>query len=135
MQNVKRLAAYLSAVVVFGFATVALAADDSNKQLSATVSSLENAALPALIVSQDYWTASRVYFQIAVARKQLNETNAACIALAQSLEYYRSALVKDNLSLADFGDSATDGREEGDAMQEVRAKFGCYATLAASASQ
>jgi hypothetical protein len=129
MQNVKRLAAYLGAVVVFGFATVVLAADDSNKQLSATVSSLENTALPSLIASQDYWSASKVYFQIATARSQLNETRAACAALSQSLEYYRAALAKDNLSAGYFGESHTAGSEEGDGMQVVRAKFGCEGTL------
>jgi hypothetical protein len=131
----KSLSAVLGSVLVFGCATLASAADDSSKSLSDTVSSLERTALPSLIASQDYWTASKVYFQVAVARRQLNETGAACAALSQSLEYYRAALVKDNLSVAEFGEMASDGSDEGDGMQEVRAKFGCSATLAASATR
>jgi hypothetical protein len=127
----KSLSAFLG-IVVFGCATLVSAADDSNKNLSDTVSSFEQTALPSLIASQDYWTASKVYFQLAVARSHLNETSAACVALSQSLEYYRAALVKDNLSVADFGEMASDGSDEGDGMQEVRSKFGCGATLSAS---
>ena len=129
MGTAKRLAAYLSAVFFFGCATVVLAADDSNKQLSATVSSLENTALPSLIASQDYWSASKVYFQLAVARNQLNEGAAACAALSESLEYYRAALRKDNLSTTYFDESASN---EGDGMQVVRARFGCEGTLVGS---
>jgi hypothetical protein len=132
MKTAKRLAAYLAAVLFLGCATVVLAADDSNRQLSATVSSLENTALPSLIASQDYWSASKVYFQLAMARSQLNETRAACAALSQSLEYYRAALAKDNLSAGYFGEGPTDGSEEGDGMQVVRAKFGCEGTLVGS---
>src|ERR1700682_6347579 len=124
----KSLSAFLG-IVVFGCAPLWSAADDSNKNLSDTVSSFEQTALPSLIASQDYWTASKVYFQVAVARKHLNETAAACAALSQSLEYYRAALVKDNLSVVEFGDMASDGSDEGDGMQEVRAKFGCGNTL------
>jgi hypothetical protein len=101
------------------------AADDSNKNLSDTVSSFEKTALPSLVASQDYWTASKVYFQLAIARGHLNETGAACAALSQSLEYYRAALVKDHLSVAYFGEMAPDGREESDGFQVLRAKLGC----------
>jgi hypothetical protein len=122
---VKSLATFLGIVLVFGSVTLASAADDSTKVLSDTVSSFEKTALPPLIASQDYWTASKVYFQLAIARGRMNETDAACVALSQSLEYYRAALVKDNLSLAYFGEMASDGREDSDGLQVVRAKLGC----------
>jgi hypothetical protein len=122
---VKSLVTFLGIVLVFGSATLASAADDSNKVLSDTVSSFEKTALPALIASQDYWTASKVYFQLATARSRLGETDAACVALSQSLEYYRAALVKDNLSLAYFGEMASDGRDDSDGMQVVRSRLGC----------
>jgi len=128
----KTLSAFLGIVLVFGSVTLVSAADDSNKNLSDTVSSFEQTALPSLIASQDYWTASKVYFQLAVARSHLNETTAACAALSQSLEYYRAALAKDNLSVVYFGEMASDGSEGGELMQEARAKFGCGATLSAS---
>jgi hypothetical protein len=132
MLAVQRSFAFLGIVFFLGCASLASAADDANKQLSDTVSSFEKTALPPLIVSQDYWSASKVYFQLASARRDLQETSAACVALARSLEYYRAALVKDNLSLAYFGDMASDGRDDSDGMQEVRAKFGCGAMQSAS---
>jgi hypothetical protein len=122
---IKSLATFLGIVLVFGSATLASAADDSTKALSDTVSSFEKTALPPLIASQDYWTASKVYFELAIARSRLNEADAACDALSQSLEYYRAALVKDHLSVAYFGEMAPDGREESDGFQLVRAKLGC----------
>ena len=129
----KRLPAFLG-VLVFGCATFVSAADDSNKNLSDTVSSLEQTALPSLVASQDYWTASKVYFQVAVARRHLNETAAACGALSQSLEYYRAALVKDNLSVADFGEMASDGSDGSEGLREVRARLGCEGTRTASSN-
>jgi hypothetical protein len=128
---IKSLSTFLGIVLMFGCATLVSAADDSNKNLSDTVSSFEKTALPSLIASQDYWTASKVYFQLAIARGHLNETGAACAALSQSLEYYRAALAKDNLSVAYFGDMASDGTEGGSGMQEVRSKFGCGPMLSA----
>ena len=128
---IKSLSTFLGIVLMFGCATLVSAADDSSKALSDTVSSFEKTALPPLIASQDYWTASKVYFQVAIVRGHLNETDAACAALSQSLEYYRAALAKDNLSVAYFGEMASDGSEGGSGMQEVRAKFGCGPMLAA----
>src|SRR5712671_6760982 len=121
----KSLATFLGIVLVFGSATFASAADDSTRELSDTVSSFEKTALPPLIASQDYWTASKVYFQLGIARARLNENDAACAALSQSLEYYRAAMVKDHLSVAYFGEMASDGREGSDGLQVVRAKLGC----------
>ena len=131
MLAIQRLFAFLGIVLCVGFANVA-SADDSSRKLSDTVSSFERTALPPLIASQDFWSASKVYFQLAIARSDLHETQAACAALAQSLAYYRAALVKDNLSLVYFGDMASDGRDGGDGMQEARAKFGCGAIQSAS---
>jgi hypothetical protein len=128
---VKRLFALLGIVSFCGCATLA-SADDSSAKLSATVSSFEKTALPPLVVSQDFWSASKVYFQLALARRDLNETRAACVALSQSLKYYRAALVKDELSLEYFGEMASDGRDGSDGMQQVRARFGCDAIQSAS---
>ena len=128
---IKSLSTFLGIVLMFGCATLVSATDDSNKTLSDTVSSFEKTALPSLIASQDYWTASKVYFQVAIVRGHLNETDAACAALSQSLEYYRAALAKDNLSVAYFGEMASDGSEGGSGMQEVRTKFGCGPMLSA----
>ena len=52
-------------------------------------------ALPSLASVQDYWTASKVSFQLASARSRLNEMPAACEALSQSLDYYRKAVAND----------------------------------------
>ena len=115
----------LGVVLFLGCAPVASAADDQVARLSESVSSLEKVALPPLIASQDFWSASKVYFQLAIAHNRLSETLAACAALSQSLTYYRAALAKDNLSLAYFGDMASDGTDNSDSLKEVNAKFGC----------
>src|SRR5713226_4107864 len=142
----QRLFAFVGIVIFFGCATLVSAADDPNKKLSDAremlqlgqaanaVSSLEE-ALPPLIASQDFWSVSKGYFQLAVARGRLNETRAACVALSQSLDYYRKALAKDKLSLAYFGEMASDGNDDSDGMQEVRSRFGCGGTRSASSPQ
>jgi hypothetical protein len=122
---IKALTTFLGIVLIFGSATLVSAADDANKTLADTVSSFEKTALPPLIASRDYWTASKVYFQIAIAHSHMDEAEAACIALSRSQEYYRAALAKDHLSLAYFGDMASDGSEAGIGMQEMRSKLGC----------
>lgn len=127
-------------------ATLVSAADDPNMrlsearemaqrgQLASAVSSLEK-ALPPLVASRDYWSASKAYFQLGVARGGLNETRAACAALSKSQDYYRLALAKDNLSLDYLGDMASDGSDDSYGMQEVRARFGCEGVRSASASE
>src|SRR5215472_9038246 len=45
----------------------------------------------------DYWIASKASLQQAGQHRQLNETTAACEALAKSLDYYRIALDKELL--------------------------------------
>ena len=125
----KRLKA-LGIVLFLGCAPAASAADDYAARLSERIASLEKTALPALIASQDFRSASKVYLQLAVAHSRVSETGAACAALSQSLAYYRKALVKDNPSLA--GDLASEGVDNSDGMKEVRAKFGCDAIQSAS---
>ena len=132
MPAIQRLSAFLGIVFFLGCASVASASDEQNAKLSQSVSSLENVALPALIVSQDYWTASKVYLQVAIARSSLNETQAACSALSQSVAFYRAALKKDELSPVYFGDRLSDGRDDAVDLKEVRAKFGCESIQAAS---
>ena len=68
---------------------------------------------------QDYWSASRISFQLASKLNRLNEPQAACEALAKSLNYYRIALAKDSREVA-FVNS-----DNGDGMQEIRSQFGC----------
>lgn len=71
--------------------------------------------------ASDYLSASRASLQEASEHRRLNETQAACDALAQSLDYYRMALEKELL-----GSVAKPARsDEGDAMQEIRTRFGC----------
>jgi hypothetical protein len=102
-------------------------------QVGQAASSLEK-ALPYLVESQDLWSASRAYFQLAVARGSQHNNGAACAALSKSLDYYRKALIRDNLSLVHFGDMASDGLEGSDGMREVGAKFGCTGSWSAASN-
>jgi len=91
---------------------------DANKQLA---EALEQ-AMPSVLSSQDYWSASKLYFQLASARSRMNETAAACTALVRSLAYYRKALAK--ATGAPMGEAVNvSGNDEG--LAEVRSKFGC----------
>ena len=140
----KKLPAFIGIVFFFGCATLVSAAGDPDKlsdaremlqrgEVASAVSSLEK-ALPPLMASQDYWSASKAYFQLAVARGRLNETRAACAALSKSLDYHRQALVKDKLSLDYFGDMASDGSDDSEGSREVRARLGCDGTRTASSN-
>ena len=140
----RQLSAFLGIVFFFGCATLASAAGDTDKlsdaremlqrgKVASAVSTLEK-ALPPLVASQDYWSASRAYFQLAVARGRLNETRAACAALSKSLDYYRQALVRDKLSLDYFGEMASDGSEDSETMLEARSRLGCERTRTASSN-
>jgi hypothetical protein len=71
--------------------------------------------------SRDYWTASKLSFQLAAMRSKMNETSGACSALSQSLAYYRAALAMETGEPA--MPTSGDGNDEG--LQEIRAKFGC----------
>ncbi len=139
----KRLSAFLGTVVFFGCAGLASAGDDANQKLAdareflqqgrvaSAVSSID-VALPSLVASQDYWSASRGYFQLAVARGRQNDNRAACAALSKSLDFYRKALIRDKLSLEYFGDMASDGSEGSDGMRDVSAKLGCSGSWSAA---
>jgi len=74
--------------------------------------------------SKDYWTASKLSFQLAAVRSKMNETSGACSALSQSLAYYRAALAMET------GEPAVAANHNGDddGMQEIRSKFGCTVT-------
>ena len=138
----QKLSAFLGIVFSFGCVTLVSADPDQlsdaramlqRGQVASAVSSLEK-ALPPLIASQDYWSASRAYFQLAVARGRLNENHAACAALSKSVDYYRQALVKDKLSLDYFGEMASDGSEDSEGTQEVSSRLGCERTRTASSN-
>jgi len=78
-------------------------------------------ATPSPGSAADYWIASKASLQQASKHRRLNETKAACEALAKSLDYYRIALdreVPDNVARPVRSD-------KGDAMQEIRSSFGC----------
>src|SRR6266581_9708259 len=109
----------LIAAFLVGCAGLAPASSsDADRKLSGAIEQ----ALPSLVSAGDYWTASKVFFQLAGARSRLKETRAACAALSQSLTYYRKALATDtDIPLYELGSDLRD--DEG--MREVRSLFGC----------
>src|SRR6266581_8881265 len=117
--HVQRCFVVLSAAVLFGCAGLApVSSRDADRELSDAIEQ----ALPSLVLAGDYWTASKVSFQLASARSRLKETRAACTALSKSLDYYRKALARDtDTPLYEFGSDS--GDDEG--MLEVRSMFGC----------
>jgi hypothetical protein len=104
--------------LLLGYATPASAAPDADKQLS---DALEQ-AMPSLLSSEDYGSASKLYFQLAAARSRMKETAAACTALLQSLAYYRKALAK---ATGAPMDQALNVSSNDEGLAEVRSKFGC----------
>jgi hypothetical protein len=98
------------------------AAVHSQAGLSQVALSLEK-TLPVLVSSGDYRSASNTAFLLATARSRLDETPAACVALAQSLEYYRRAIEKET---GDRQRGSAGIEEASDGMAVVRARFGCY---------
>ncbi len=109
--------------LLLGYANTASPASmpDADTQLS---DALEQ-AMPSVLSSEDYWSASKLYLQLAAARSRMKETAAACTALAQSLAYYRKALAK--ATGAPMGEAVkVSGNDEG--LAEVRSKFGCTHT-------
>jgi len=108
-------------VVAFllGCAAVPVSSSDADRRLS---DALEQ-ALPALVSSGDYRSASKLSFQLATARSRMNETAAACSALSQSLAYYRTALSKETGEPVYA--AASNGGTQDDGMQEIRSRFGC----------
>jgi hypothetical protein len=114
---------YLISALVLAFAAIEPSSADSRETLS---DALEQ-ALPSLASAQDYWSASKISFQLASERSRHNQTSEACQALAKSLDYYRMALAKEtNTSLEQFGSGL--GDDEG--MREIRTRFGCEAVKA-----
>lgn len=102
---------------LFGFGAVVPGSSSSaDRRLS---DALEQ-ALPPLVSSGDYWTASRLSFHLAAARERLNETAAACDALSRSLNYYRKS-VADSATYEVIPERSTD--DEG--LQEIRSRIGC----------
>lgn len=96
------------------------ASGENQEGLKKVAVSLEK-ALPALLSSQDYRSASNTAFLLATARSRLGQTMAACDALSQSLEHYRKALEKET-GVSQYGSGVND---DSDGMTVVRAKFGC----------
>lgn len=84
-------------------------------------------ALPRLASAHDYLTASKNSYRRASTYSQLNETRAACEALAKSLDYYR---IYYRMAIGEEADitfrevPAADG-DGGDGMREILARFGC----------
>jgi len=135
MPDLKKCFTALSAVFLFGCATVVPGSSDADRKLTDAREMLKQAAssfdkaLPTLVASEDYWSASNVAFLLATARSRLDQTPAACKALAQSLEYYKKALVKETgLNDVDMGSRVTD---DSSGMADVRTRFGCTRTTAA----
>jgi tetratricopeptide (TPR) repeat protein len=100
-------------------------ADTVRSYFADAASSFER-ALPPLVSLQDYQSASKVYFLLATARNNLNDSAEACTALSLSLHYYGEALAKD--SSGSFTEMASDINDDSDGMEEVRSKFGCART-------
>lgn len=118
---------FVSVCVLFGTAAFVPAtssaegtATQNQAGLKQVALSLEK-ALPAIVSSHDYRSASNTAFLLATARSRLDQPGAACAALSQSLEYYRAALVQETgRPQPGYGIEDT-----GDGMAIVREKFGC----------
>lgn len=89
--------------------------------LALVLAAIEPSSANSRVKDPDYWTASKTSLEQAKAHRRLNETQAACEALSKSLDYYRIALDKEFPGKM----ARPIGRDEGDAMQEIRARFGC----------
>ena len=108
---------YLMTALLLGIAAIEPSSAESGRLSDA----LEQ-ALPSLASAQDYRSASKISFELASERSRQNETQAACEALAKSLDYYRMALAKEtNTPRSEFGS----GMWDDEAMREIRARFGC----------
>jgi len=102
---------YLTTALLLGLAALEPSSAESQAERSMPLAS-----------AQDYLSASKNSIQIANEHARHNETDAACEALAKSLDYYRMALAKEtNTPRSEFGTGL--GDDEG--MREIRARFGC----------
>ena len=90
--------------------------------LALLVAAIEPSSADSRATAPDYWTASKTSLHQADAYRRLNQTQAACEALTKSLEYYRLALVREGLLSKAVRPTRNDN---GDAMQEIRSRFGC----------
>ena len=109
---------YLLTMLALALGAIEPTSADSQTTLTAALEQ----ALPSLASAQDYWSASKISLQLANERNRMNEPQAACEALAKSLDYYRMALAKEtNTPRSEFGTGL--GDDEG--MREIRARFGC----------
>jgi hypothetical protein len=119
MQAIRRYLAVSATALLLGCATIAPAqSSDTDRKLT---EALEQ-ALPTLVSSGDYRSASKLYLQLASARNRMNDTSGSCAALAQSLSYYRQALARET-GAPNYEASSDAGNDE--AMQDIRARFGC----------
>ena len=109
------------AAFLLGCASIVSAASpsDADRGLSEALQQ----ALPSLVSSGDYRSASKLSFHLASARSRMNETAAACSALSQSLAYYRAALSKETGEPVYA--AVSNGGTEDNGMQEIRSRFGC----------
>lgn len=117
---IQRTIVLASSAFLFGFTPIApRPSDDAAQRLSAEL----RETLPGLIVSGDYRTASRLYFDLAAARSRGHESVPACAALALSLDNYRKALAND--AGVSWREVAAESRDDDEGMQDIRARFGC----------
>ena len=84
-------------------------------------------ALASLVADEDNKAASEVYFLLAGARARLSQSTAACMALAQSLDYHIEALAQNDRA-ASF--ERVSSRDIAGGAHEVLSKSACRATLA-----
>src|SRR5262245_46957603 len=112
---------YMMTALLLGLAAIEPSSADSQAKLSDAFEQTLPFASP-----RDYWSASKMSFQRATKHSRLNETQAACEALAKSLDYYRIALTSDTDS--SVRQRTVDNGDGGDGMQEIRARFGCTST-------
>jgi len=114
---------YFMTALLLALGAIEPSSADSQGNLSDTL----KGALPSLSFAQDYWSASKISLQLANERDRLNETRAACEALAKSLDYYRMAPAKEtDTPIRQFGMGL--GDDQG--MREIRTKFGCRGATA-----
>lgn len=125
--KLRRNLAIVLAALLCGCAGLApVSPGDADRKLTEAI----ERQLPSLASAGDYWAASRVSFQLAGARHRLNDTRGACIALTNSLGYYRRALATE--AHTTLYDLAAD-RENDEGMIEIRSMFGCVSESSARA--
>lgn len=117
MFNVRKPLVLIGATSLLSFASLGFC--DERVQIA----SLEQ-SLPQLVVAGDYHAASAAAYRLASAHSRLGDSAAACAALSQSFEYFRTAVAKDSGLSAKAGAALTDNMG---ALEQIRARFGCTA--------